>query len=64
MFLVCQMSWKDQWESFMVSHQPAKFRGNRHWGSEDKIFLVAEEEDSICPRFDPPLHCISLFNVD
>ena len=32
----------------MVSHHPAKFRGLRHCGSGDIMFLVAEEQDSTC----------------
>ena len=42
----------------MVSHHPAKFGGYRHCGSGD-VFLVAEEEDSRCSRFNPPLLFIS-----
>ena len=41
----------------MVSHHPAKFGDRRHCGSGD-MFLVAEEENSRCFRFNPPL----LFN--
>ena len=32
----------------MVSHHPTKFRGLRHCGSGDIMFLVAEEQDSTC----------------
>ena len=32
----------------MVSQYPAKFRGLRHCGSGDIMFLVAEEQDSTC----------------
>ena len=32
----------------MVSQHPAKFRGLRHCGSGDIMFLVAEEQDSTC----------------
>ena len=42
----------------MVSHHPAKFGDHRHCGSGDIIFLVAEEENSRCSLFNPPL----LFN--
>ena len=42
----------------MVSHHPIKFSGHRHWGSED-MFLVAEEEDSTCSRFNPASQFIS-----
>ena len=42
----------------MVSHHPAKFGDHRHCGSGDKMFLVAEGENSTCSRFNPPL----LFN--
>ena len=42
----------------MVSHHLAKFGDNRHCGSGD-MFLVAEEENSRCSRFNPPL----LFNL-
>ena len=41
----------------MVSHHPAKFGDHRHCGSGD-MFLVAEEENSRCSRFNLPL----LFN--
>ena len=43
----------------MVSHHSAKFGDHRHCGSEDIMFLVAEEENSRCSRFNPPL----LFNA-
>ena len=43
----------------MVSNHPTKFGGHRHWGSEDIMFLVVEEEDSRCSRFNPPLLFIS-----
>ena len=39
----------------MEIHHPAKFGCHRHCGSEDIMFLVAEEEDSRCSRFSPPL---------
>ena len=39
----------------MVSHKPAKFGDHRHCGRGDIIFLVAEEENSRCSRFNPPL---------
>ena len=42
----------------MVSHHSAKFGDHRHCGSGDIMFLVAEEENSRCSRFNPP----SLFN--
>ena len=42
----------------MVSHHPAKFGDHRHCGSGDIMFLVAEEENSRCSHFNPPL----LFN--
>ena len=42
----------------MVTHRPAKFGDHRHCGSGDIMFLVAEEENSICSRFNPSL----LFN--
>ena len=32
----------------MIGHHPTKFGDHRHCGSEDIIFLVVEEEDSIC----------------
>ena len=38
----------------MVSHPSAKFGGHRHFGSGD-MFLVLEEKDSRCSRFNPPL---------
>ena len=43
----------------MVSHHPATFGGHRHCGSEDMMFAVVEEQDSTCPRLDPPLLFIS-----
>ena len=42
----------------MVSHHLAKFGEHRHCGSGDIMLLVAEEENSRCSRFYPPL----LFN--
>ena len=43
----------------MVSHHTAKFGGHRHCGSGDMMFVVVEEQDSTCPRLDPPLLFIS-----
>ena len=45
-------------EPVMVCQKPAKFGGHRHCGSGD-MFLVAEEEDSRCSRFNSPLLFIS-----
>ena len=42
----------------MVSHHPEKFGNHSHCGSGDIMFLVAEEEESRCSRFNLPL----LFN--
>ena len=42
----------------MVSHHPAKFGDHRYCGNED-MFLVAEEENCRCSRFNPPLLFIS-----
>ena len=42
----------------MVSHDSAKFGDHRYCGSGDITFLVAEEENSKCSRFNPLL----LFN--
>ena len=39
----------------MVSHHPAKFGEHRHCGSGDIIFLVAEEQNPRCSRFNAPL---------
>ena len=39
----------------MASHHSAKFGDHRHCGSGDRIFLVAEEKNSECYRFNPPL---------
>ena len=39
----------------MISHHPAKCGGQRHCGSEDITFLVAEKVNSRCSRFNPPL---------
>ena len=38
----------------MVSHHPAKFGDHGHCGSGDITFLVAEEENPRCFRFNPP----------
>ena len=43
----------------MVSHHSAKFGDHRHCGSGDIMFLAAEEENSRCSRFNPPLLFIS-----
>ena len=43
----------------MISHQPAKFGGHSRCDSGDIEFSVAEEEDSRCCRFNPPLLFIS-----
>ena len=43
----------------MISHQPAKFGGHSRCDSGDIEFSVAEEEDSRCSRFNPPLLFIS-----
>ena len=42
----------------MVIHHPEKFCDHRHCGSGDIMFLVAEQENSRCSRFNQPL----LFN--
>ena len=43
----------------MAGHYLATFGGHRHCGSGDIIFVVVEEQDSTCPRLDPPLLFIS-----
>ena len=43
----------------MLSQHPPKHGRHRHCGSGDKIFLVVEEEDSRCSRFNLPLLFIS-----
>ena len=43
----------------MVNHHPTKFGDHRYCGSEDKMFLVTEEENSRCSCFNPPLLFIS-----
>ena len=43
----------------MVSQNPANFGGHAHYGNGDIMFLVVEEEDSRCSRFNPPLLFIS-----
>ena len=43
----------------MVNHHPATFGGHRHCGSGDIMLLVAEEENSRCSCFNPPLLFIS-----
>ena len=42
----------------MVSHHHAKFGSHKHCGSGE-IFLAVKEQESICPRFNPPLLFIS-----
>ena len=42
----------------MVSHYPATFDVHRHCGSGDMMFAVVEEQDSTCPRLDPPCHAL------
>ena len=44
----------------MISHHPTKFPGHKHCGSEDTMFLVAEEENSRCSCFNLPLLFISI----
>ena len=39
----------------MASHHPAKFGDHRHCGNGDIMFLIAEEQNSRCSRFNPPL---------
>ena len=39
----------------MVSHHPERFGDHRHCGSVDIMFLVAEEKNSRCLRFNPLL---------
>ena len=46
-------------EALMVSNHPATFGGHRLCGSGDIMLLVAEEENSRCFRFNPPLLFIS-----
>ena len=43
----------------MIIHNPAKVGGHRHCGSGDIMFLVDEEENSRCSRFNPRLLFIS-----
>ena len=47
----------------MVRHLHAKFGGHSLCGSGDIRLLVAEEEDSKCSRFNPPLLFISKGHV-
>ena len=44
----------------MISQYPAKFGGHRHCGSGDIMILVAEDENSRCSNFNPPLLFISI----
>ena len=39
----------------MVSHHAAKFGDHRHCVSGDIMLLVAEDKNSRCSRFNPPL---------
>ena len=43
----------------MVCHYPVKFVGHSHCCSGDTTFLVAEEENSRCSRFNLPSLFIS-----
>ena len=43
----------------MIIHNPAKVGGHRHCGSGNIMFLVDEEENSRCSRFNPRLLFIS-----
>ena len=43
----------------MVIHHPVKFGWHRYCGSGDLTFLVAEEDNSRCRRFNRPLLRIS-----
>ena len=43
----------------MISHHPVKFGSHRYCGSGNIMFLIAEEENSRCSRFDSPLLCVS-----
>ena len=43
----------------MVSHHPTKSDNNGICDSGNKMFLVAEEKNSRCSRFNPPLLFIS-----
>ena len=43
----------------MISHHPAKFGDHKQCGSGDIMFLVAEEENCRCSRFNPSLLFIS-----
>ena len=38
----------------MISYRSTKFRGHRHYGNGDIMFLVPEEENSRCSYFNPP----------
>ena len=35
-----RVKWPDGWEPLMVSYHPAKFGGNRHFGSEDVMVSI------------------------
>ena len=39
----------------MVSHHSASFGDHKHCDNGDIKFLVGEEENSSCSRFNPPL---------
>ena len=43
----------------MVSYHTAKFGDHRDCGSGDIMFLIAEEQNSRCSHFNPPLLFIS-----
>ena len=43
----------------MLRYHPIKFGSHRYGGIGDKMFLVVEEQHSICSRLNPPLLFIS-----
>ena len=51
--------WFYGWEPILVSYHPAKSGDHGHCGSENIMFLVAEEQNSRCSCFNPPLLFIS-----
>ena len=69
MFLVCHIVLKDNvfkgpcdfmgGSPSLLSYHLAKFGGHRHYGKEDLMFLVVEEEDSRCSLFNTSLLVIS-----
>ena len=58
-----KVMWLYEWEPFMFSHHPANFVGQKHCGSGDILFLVAEGQDCTCSGLNLSLLFISKTHV-